>query len=390
MTDQVKALTDKVEMMLGLIQASPKLKDAGYVAPDSETDHADTKSFGDFLIAVRNDNKRRLSSVYHSTYLEDDDENLPKHVKVALAEGAGATGGYGVPVEYGQLLNNIVKDFSALRRAGATVVPMRARTKQFPVLDIESDTAGTGDTAYSGGTIAYWIDEATAPAESEPRFRLIELTAHKLSTYSLVSSEVRSDFSDDLDGLLASSFAKAVGAAEEYAFFRGDGVGKPLGILQSGARIGPQRATATTVVLGDLAQMVSDFTPDSYGSAAWFIGPGTIDQILQLVTNPLTWLNNIRSGMPTTLLGWPLYVVGCLPALDTEGDIMLIDPTYYLIGDHVGGLRIAFSPHYAFNTDQLAWRVTKRVDGQPIIDNAITGEDGTATYSPFVTLIAGP
>ena len=386
--DAVKTLTDKINSVLEMIQASPKLKDAGYIAPDSEEDHAESKSFGDFVMAVKNGNAKRLSSVYRSKFEDEDDEGLPKHVKTALAEGTGASGGYGVPVEYGSLLLEISKDFNALRRAGATVVTMNRRTKEYPLLDIETDTVG-GDTAYAGGVMAYWTDEAGTITESEPRFRLLELVAHKLATYSLASSEVMDDFSD-LDGILMRCFAKAVGAAEEYAFFRGDGVGKPLGILNANARIQPTRVTDSTVVLADLAQMISDLTPDSYQTAAWFIGAGTIDQIAQLVTDPLTWLRNIREGLPTTLLGWPLHVVGCLPALNTEGDIILVDPTYYLIGDHASGLRIAFSPHYAFANDRLAWRVVKRVDGQPMINNAITGEDGTATYSPFVTLLEAP
>jgi hypothetical protein len=135
--------------------------------------------------------------------------------------------------------------------------------------------------------------------------------------------------------------------------------------------------------------MISDFVPDGYATAAWFIGVGAIDQIIQLVVNPLTWLQNMREKWYTpTLLGWPLYIVGCLPALNTLGDILLVDPTYYLIGDHKGGLRIAFSEHYKFANDQMAWRVTKRVDGQPMINSAIYGEDAASTFSPFVGLTA--
>ena len=385
--DGVKALSDKVETLLAMIQASPKLKDAGYIAPDSETDHAENKSFADFLLAVQRKNVKRLQGVYNSRYTEEEDEKLPAHVKTAMAESAGATGGYGVPVEYGELLNNIVKDFSALRRAGATVVPMTRRSREYPVMDIETDTAG-GDTAYAGGVTASWIEEAGTLPETEPRFRLIELVAHKLATYSLASTEVMADFAGNLESVLMNQFAKAIGAAEEYAFFRGDGVGKPLGILNSGAIISATRDTASTVVLADLAQMISDFTPDSYNSAAWFVGPGTVDQLVQLVTDPLTWLQSIKSGLPVTLLGWPVYIVGCLPALNTAGDILLADPSYYLIGDHVSGMRVSFSPHYAFANDRVAWRVTKRVDGQPTVNAAITGEDGTVTYSPFVVLTA--
>lgn len=387
--DQTKALTNQVQEFLDLIMNSPKLKDAGYVAPDSERDHAETKSFGDFLVSVRQGNDTRLKSVYGSRYeLDEEDEALPSYVKTALAEEAGATGGYGVPVEYGNLLLEMSREFNALRRAGATQTTMNKRTKIYPSLDIET-APSAGRTSSAGGVFASWTDEAGTIRESEPRFRLVELVAHKLATYSLASNEVIADFSESLDGLLMRSFGKAIGAAEEYAFFRGDGVGKPMGILNSAAIIQHTRANASQIALADLAQMISDFVPDGYPNAAWFIGVGAIDQIIQLVTAPLTWLRNLRENWFTpTLMGWPMYTVGCLPALNTLGDILLVDPTYYLIGDYKGGVNISFSEHYRFANDQVAWRVTKRVDGQPLITNAITGEDASSTFSPFVGLTA--
>jgi HK97 family phage major capsid protein len=367
----IKALSEQMNALTEMIANSPKLKDAGYVAPDSEEDHSETKSFGDFVVAVRNKNIKRLKSVY----------------KAALAEGAGATGGYLVPTEFGDLILNQVRDFNALRRAGPTVVNMTSRSREVPVFDIET-APSAGDTAYAGGAIAYWTAEAGSITETEPRFRMLELIAHKIAGLSLASSEVREDASESVDSLIAQSFARAVGSKEQYAFFRGDGVGKPVGIMSSGALISATRSAASTVALADLAQMMSDFTPESWGTGAWFINPTVIDQIIQLVSAPLSWLTDMRSGLQSTLLGLPLYVVGCLPALNTVGDILLIDPKYYYVGDR-RGLTIGFSEHYKFANDQLAWRVTKRVDGQPMIDNAITLEDGATTVSPFVALAAG-
>lgn len=389
MTKQLDELTARVEGLLEAVEGMPRLKDAGYIAPDSEEDHAESKSFTDFLLAVKNDNRRRLAKVYGSTYEEDQaDENLPAHVKTALAEGAGATGGYGVPTEYGELLMEKTREFNALRRAGALQRTMTRQTMNFPLMDIET-APSAGDTPYAGGTIAYWTEEAAAISESEPRLRHVQLMAHKLAAYSLASNEIREDFGQDLDGIMARAFAKAVGSKEEKAFFRGDGVGKPLGILESGALISATRDVALQISVGDLAQMISDFVPDGYSNAAWFISVGALDQIVQLVTHPLTWLRGMRDPWWTpTLLGWPLYIVGCLPALNNAGDILLVDPTYYLIGDYRGGIKIAYSEHYRFANDQVAWRVTKRVDGQPLVENVIYGEDGAATYSPFVALAA--
>ena len=370
---EMKALNDKLEALTALFQNSPILKDAQYVAPDSETDHPEVKSFGDFLVAVRMGNEKRLKSVY----------------KTALAEATGAQGGFGVPVEYGNVLLEKSKEFNALRRAGAMTTVLQGRSKQYPVLDIET-APSAGQTAYAGGVYASWTEEAGTITETEPRFRMVEMVVHKLSAYSLASSEVRDDFQESLDGILARSFAKAVGSAEEYAFFRGTGVGQPQGILNGGALIAAARSAASTVALADLAQMISDFPPESFNSGAWFCSPTVLDQIIQLVSNPLSWEQNMRDNwQQPRLLGYPLYVVGCLPALNTAGDILLVDPNYYLIADHASGLNVAFSEHYAFITDQLAWRITKRVDGQPLIDTEITIEDATTTVCPFVALAAG-
>jgi len=394
MTNQIQGkteteiLSEKLDTMLGLIQNSPKLKDAGYIAPDSETDHPENKSFGDFLVAIQRGNRKRLLEVYNSRYEEDEDKDLPAHVKAAMAEGAGATGGYGVPTEYGELMLNQSKNFNALRMAGATQTVMNKSSKLYPTLDIET-APSAGDTASASGSIAYWVEEAASITESEPRLRTVELVAHKLASYSLASNELRADFGSDLDSLMIDVFSKAIGSKEEYAFFRGDGVGKPLGILNSSAIISATRDNASAIALPDLAQMISDFTPDSYGRAAWFLNVNALDQIAQLVTNPLTWLRGFREGwQSSTLLGWPVYLVTCLPALNTAGDILLCDPSYYLIGDYAGGIKIAFSEHFKFQNDQVAWRATKRVDGQPLITSAVTGEDGSVTYSPFVVLTA--
>ncbi len=366
---RVKALSDKLDALTQLIETSPKLKDAGYVAPDSEEDHAGTKSFGDFLVAVKRGNVKRINSVY----------------KTALAEEDGATGGYLVPTQFEAPIIAAAEPFSVLRNAGATVIPMRHNTVEVPALDIET-APSAGDTAYAAGVAAVWEAEAGAIDESEPRWRMVKLMANKLAAYSLASNELISDSPESIESILTVMFGRAIGSKENYGFFRGDGVGKPLGILESNAIISGTRSAASTVALADLSQMMSDFLPSSWGKGAWFANPTVADQLIQLVSSPLSFMENIRNAsIPVQLLGMPLYFTGALPSLGTTGDIVLCDPSYYLIGDRTG-ISIAYSEHYKFVNDQGTWRVTKRVDGQPWIDNYITLEDASTTVSPFVTL----
>ena len=368
----VKADMAKMTETLDMIANSPALKDAGYVAPDSETDHGETKSFGDFLVALRNGNTKRLQNVY----------------KAALDGSTGPTGGYLIPTEFASVMEKQIEELSVFRRAfPGSFIQMGSREVEVPVLDLE-DAPSAGDSAMAGGAIGYWVAEAGSITQSEPDFKLIRLVAHKLAAYSLASSEVRQDARESVDGMLSRAMSRAIASKENYAFLRGDGVAKPKGVLESGALISATRSAASTVALADISQMMSDFIPESYTSGAFFINPVVFDQLIQLVTNPITWIENARTGLPNSLLGLPLYVTGALPALNTAGDILLMDGDYYMIGDR-GGLEIAVSEHFRFQNDQLAWRVTKRVDGQPLIDSSVTLENASDVVSPFVVLAAG-
>ena len=135
-TDEKQSET--LEVLVDLLKNSPNIRGA-YTAPDSEEDHPEVKTFGDFLVAVRSGNTKRLKSVY----------------KTALAEGAGATGGYLVPTEYSNAILGMVGELSVLRAAGANVVPMAGKTREIPIVDIETAPAA-GNTSYAGGVIAYW------------------------------------------------------------------------------------------------------------------------------------------------------------------------------------------------------------------------------------------
>ena len=74
-----------------------------------------------------------------------------------------------------------------------------------------------------------------------------------------------------------------------------------------------------------------------------------------------------------------------LPALGTLGDLMLIDPSLYVIGDRQM-LEIAASEHVNFLKNQMTWRVVERIDGQPWMDKPITLQDASSQVSPFVAL----
>ena len=86
------------------------------------------------------------------------------------------------------------------------------------------------------------------------------------------------------------------------------------------------------------------------------------------------------------LLGSEVLPLMTCQALGTSGDILYADLKQYAIGYKASGPSQAMSLHLYFNTDELAYRWTFRVDGRPWRDAPLAAKNGSSTYSPFVSL----
>ena len=346
------------------------------------------KNFGDFCLAVARGDRKYLEKHYNSTFVEYT-------AKAALAEASGVTGGYVVPPEFYQGLMQISAEDTFFRQR-AFVMPMASATLMFPYLDITTVQAA-GVSPFFGGVQMFWTEEAQTRTETEPQFKQMELKAHELSGYAVSSNVLLQDAAFGLEKFLMTLFGKAVGWFEEYAFLQGNGVGKPIGVLNAGAAIkcggasgGGTRKTANQVQYADVATMLSRLLPMSQKRALWACNPYVLPQLLQLsdAGGRLVWVPNqagAQDKVPGTLFGLPVVTTEKLPTLGTAGDVILIDPALYVIGDRMQ-IEIAASEHVNFLKNQMTWRVVERVDGQPWLEKPITLQDGSTQVSPFVIL----
>jgi HK97 family phage major capsid protein len=316
--------------------------------------------------------------------------------KAALGESSGATGGYIVPPDFYQQLLAIAAE-EATFRPNAFVMPMASATLQFPYLDITT-AQGAGNSPFFGGVIASWTSEAQTRTETEPKFKMMELKAQELSGYSVSSNILLQDATFGLEKFLFTLFGKACSWYEEYAFLQGNGVGKPLGILNAPATIstggGGQgaglRDVANQVSFNDVTTLLSRLLPASYSRAHWWLSPTVVPQLLQLKdgANRAIFISIDQGAVKPPiwkLLNLPVHITEKLPALGTTGDLVLADPSLYVIGDRMM-LEVAASEHVNFLANQMTWRFVQRVDGRPWLENAITLQDSTTKVSPFVIL----
>ena len=331
-----------------------------------------------------------LNAIHHRREIDAPIAAFRKTIKNAMSERVPSEGGFLVPETLRSQVLMLALE-SAVVRSRARTIPMDSLRVPYPTVDDPNHTSSV-----FGGVVGYWTEEAAALAASQPAFGRIVLEAKKLTGYTDIPNELLEDSISALDQFFSEMFPQALAWFEDVAFLTGDGVGQPLGILNSGntASISVTRNTSNEVLLADIVNMYTRMLPQSLNTAVWLCSPAVIAQLLQLVlisgstpVAPPLWLNQMSiNGAPVyTLLGRPLIVSEKIPNLGTTGDLAFVDFGYYLLGDRQQ-MQVSSSEDYKFQNDLTSFRVIERLDGRPWLRSALTPENGGSTLSPFVFL----
>ncbi|MFA5635959.1 MAG: phage major capsid protein [Anaerovoracaceae bacterium] len=372
-----EAAEKAVAAMWEQMKAHPAVERQIELTPEGK-DRPETKSFGDFCVAVMRGDTKRLSQVYKST-------------KAELAETSGETGGYLVPTEHSREIMRVATE-NAFVRPRARIIPMTSRDFDMPALDYSGTDAGEPHSL--GGVVMNWTEEGGGKTETEPTFDNIALKYHELSGYTVASNMLRQD-APGLEALLTQLFGTAIGWFEDWAFLNGSGSGQPLGVFNAGCLLA-EVAASSTFVLSDAAAMLEMFMSSTPSAGVWVMHPKVLHLLIAMAdgsgaANNLIWQPNARESVPATLFGKPIIFSEKMPVLPpgtsaaTKGGVLLADFSYYLIGDRKQ-IAIDFSEHYKFIENKGTWRVCEYVDGQPWMKSYRTLADGSTQVSPFVTL----
>lgn len=371
---QYKGIADMGAQLAEMEQKNADAAQAAKQAPAGEF-----KSWGEFLCMAH---KAGRGGGYDSRLRVFTEQGENK----ALSEGVGASGGFLVPDQFLTELRSAQGEANTWR-SRATIIPMTRPTVKLPVVDQTASTAGIPH--WYGGMKVYWLEEAAQKTETTPSFRQVLLTAFGMAAITYASDELLADSAISLQAFLQGpqGFVGAVNWMEEYAFLRGTGAGQPLGVLNAGCTISQARtATSPAIQYVDLAAMYAHFMPGAKG--VWYINTAARETLLTMngpSANPSYLWGSAISGEPNTLLGMPVVWTEKLPAVGSAGDVLLADPSYYLVGDRQA-TTVDSTIYNRFEYDQTTWRVVHRVGGMPWLSAPIYLADGSHTVSPFVIL----
>lgn len=340
-----------------------------------------------------------LEKLYSAPSITDFNEtwekaykNAPAHMKAALAESAGVTGGYTVPPEYSDKLYQVMGE-DAVLMGKTDDYPLAGRELLLPQLD-QTTVLPAGQSPFYGGIVAYWAAEAALRTETEPKFKDLRLAANELAGFAYASRNIMMDNVVSLEKVLTRNFGLAIGWYRDYAYLVGNGVDKPQGIVGAPATLSVTRATSGQISYADLAKMYGKLIPGSHKRAYWIMQISAIQSMLQMtdstghyVIQPYYNANYGPGAAPVVylMLGLPVVLTEKLSTLGTKGDLMLVDPTGYATATRQE-VEIGASEHYRYLNNQMTYRFLFRGDGRPWLNQPITLADATTQVSHFAVL----
>ena len=287
-------------------------------------------------------------------------DGVTYEVRNALQVGVDTEGGYLCPDEFEHTLVQALAQ-KRIIRDHAYVFQTNSGSHKIPVVT-------------NKGTAA-WVDEEGGIPEGDDTFGQQNIGAHKVGTIIKVSEELLNDAAFDLEGYFTAEFARRIGSKEEEAFFTGDGVGKPLGLLaaKGGADIGVTAASATAITAEEIMSLFYSLEAPYRENAIWVFNDATMGAIRKLKGNDgqFLWQKALHEGDHETLMGKPVFTSPFMPETKAgQKPVLFGDLNFYWIGDRQGVTFKRLNERYA-DTGQIGFMATKRVDGKLVLPEAI-------------------
>lgn len=324
------------------------------------------------------------------------DETAHNRLVAALGmnEGVGEDGGFLVPAEFREAIMKLIEGEDSLLADCDTSTTARNAVTQ----NVDKTTPwGTA------GINVYWEGEGQAAAASKQPLEQNTLRLNKLFARVDVTDELLDD-APQLDNYLRVKAPEVMTSVINLAIVQGNGVGKPLGFMNSGALVTIATETsqpADTIHHRNLVKMMGRMYSKSWPRSQWlmhqdvwallplisFRDVGAYPSTAAGTAVPAYMPPSGISGAPFgTLFGRPIKVLEAMETIGDLGDIALCDMSAYRAVTKAGGTRVDTSIHLKFDTDETVFRFIFRLAGAPWWSSAISPRDGTNTRSPFVTL----
>lgn len=280
----------------------------------------------------------------------------------AMSTDSNPNGGYLVMPELSATVVGRVFETSPIRLV-ANIEQAGSKSREFLIDDDE----GTAE----------WSGEKATATEDTPQVGLREIVTHEITAKMQATATMLEDAYLDLAGWMQTKGADRISRTENTAFFVGDGVGKPRGLLDypNWAAAGVyQRDRIEQIVSGAATALTAEGLIDTQAalkeayqaSAVWFMKRATFGSVIKLkgADNFYFGPMMLAEGVPTMqLLGKRVIFADDMQAIGTGGNLVCAYGDFslaYTILDRVG-LQVLRDPYTA--DPYTIFRLRRRTGG---------------------------
>ena len=244
------------------------------------------------------------------------------------------------------------------------------------------------DKTHAAGAAPYgvkfkWRRDGTDRSSDQSPIKLQQIRLDASGTveaYFVTATSLVEDSAGAFADIFRMLFSQGLEWEMERVILRGLGAEEPLGVINANATLAVGRATASQITRPDIAEMLSRLLPACYGRSVWLFNPDAAEEIVDIDDSIAS-----QDGDGFTIAGRRAYPSEHCSALGSSGDLILMDPSAYFIGNRQM-LDVQMSQHAGFPNYETHVRATARIAGQPGIVTPITPAQGTDTLSAFVSL----
>lgn len=377
------------------VDTNPRRASARAAAPRRDTgvsvrDRADRdigkrgfRSFGEFAQQV------------HKAAIPGNNHSLDPRLRMDTAptssnEGSGPDGGFAIPPDFRQeILEKVTGEASLIGRTD------QLQSSSNSITIPKDETTPWQST---GGVTAAWEGEAKQIGGSKIALDQTVIRLNKLTAMVNITSELLED-APALSTYIRRKAPIKIDYKITDAIVNGTGVGMPLGLMKSDAKISIAKEsaqTASTIVFANIVKMWAQVYSGCRQNLVWLINQDIEPQLLSLqfpgsgTAVPVYLPPGGLSGNPYGLLmGKPVIPTEACGQLGSEGDIIAADLSAYMTATKVGGgMRQDVSMHLYFDYDLMAFRFIVRVAGQPWWSSAITPANGSNKKRSCIVTLA--
>jgi HK97 family phage major capsid protein len=239
----------------------------------------------------------------------------------------------------------------------ATLVgPMLQTSEVFNTASGEQLVLPTVTAISSSGSVA----AGGTVAESNPTFSSLTLNAYKYGAIVNVANELVTDAGFNITGYIAQQLGTSLGV-QTNTVLTNTLVGAAGSVVTGGTGVS---GAATYENLIDLVYGIEAGARVLNGLGFMMAKSGiAAARKLKDGAGNYIWLDNAVNGQPAQLLGYPVYENPAIPAVGTGAKSVLFGHLPSFKARVAGGVQVAQSADFAFNTDVTAYRGLIRVDG---------------------------